>query len=220
MRDVVDVDAARSHIGGDQDVSLLAAEQLHDAVALSLFHAAVQRLCTVPMGVEGIGDLVDFEPRPAEYDRGLRILEVEDAPERGVFVLAGDEVGRLPHARHLAGRAFFARDCHALRVVQVPSRHGQDPRRHGGGEQGGLPRFRGAVENGVQILGEAHVEHLVGLVEHQDLERGQIQGLPPEMIQRTARRGDDDGRPPSQGPDLLFHRRPAVQRHHRQVGAF
>ena len=44
VREVLDVEAARGDVGGDQQVRLLRPEEPHHAIALPLHHAAVQRL--------------------------------------------------------------------------------------------------------------------------------------------------------------------------------
>ena len=64
--------------------------------------------------------------------------------------------------------------------------------RHRRGEQHGLAGVRGGVEQGLDVLDEAHVEHLVGLVEHDDLEVVQPQRAAVHQVDRPARRGDDD----------------------------
>ena len=52
-------------------------------------------------------------------------------------------------------------------LLQVPLGDRQDPRRHRRREQRGLPRLRRRLEDRVEVLGEAHVEHLVRFVEHE-----------------------------------------------------
>ena len=103
VREVLDVEAAGGDVGRDQQVGLLRAEQAHDAVALALHHAAVQRLAAVAVRVEGFDQRLDFHPGAAEHQRGDRILHVEDAGERRRLVRAVDDVGDLPDPRHLAG---------------------------------------------------------------------------------------------------------------------
>ena len=49
---------------------------------------------------------------------------------------------------------------------QVLAGHPVDPGRHGGREEHRLPLRRGVLQDRLDVLGEAHVEHLVGLVEH------------------------------------------------------
>ncbi len=67
----------------------------------------------------------------------------------------------------------------------------------------------------VDVFGKAHVEHLVGFVEHQDLEGAQIESAPPQVVERAARRRHDDVDAAAERADLLVHRRPAVKRARR-----
>src|SRR3954465_11944922 len=69
---------------------------------------------------------------------------------------------------------------------------GDDRARHGRGEEQGAAALGRRVEYLLEILSKAHVEHLVGLVEHDDLERGQIEGAALEMVAQPPRRADDD----------------------------
>ena len=167
--------------------------------------------------VEGLDQRFDFQPRPAEHQRRDRILHVENAGERRRLVRAIDDVGDLPDARHLAGGGFLARDRHARRILQVPIGNRQNPRRHRRREERRLARLGRRLQDGVEILGEAHVEHLVGLVEHEHLQRVELERAAPHVIERAARRGDDDVRAALERADLLMHRRAAVERQHRQA---
>src|SRR3546814_11707332 len=60
-----------------------------------------------------------------------------------------------------------------LLLVALGERH--DRLGHGGGEEEGAAAFGRAVENFLQILAEAHVEHLVGFVQHDGLEAGKVE---------------------------------------------
>ena len=70
-----------------------------------------------------------------------------------------------------------------------------------------------ARQDRVEVLGEAHVEHLVGLVEHDDRHVVEPQAAPVEVIDRPARRRDDDVDPAAQAAQLLADRLAAVDRH-------
>ena len=195
------------------------AEHLHHAVALPLLHAAVQRLRAMAVRLQRLDDRLDFEARPAEDQRGGRILHVEHAIERRRLVRARDDVGDLPHAGQLAGRRLLARDRHARRILQVPLRDRQDPRRHRRREQRRLPRLRRRLEDRVQILGEAHVEHLVRFVQHQHAQVRELQRAALDVIQGASRRGDDDAGAAFERADLLRDRRAAVDRQHGDAEA-
>ena len=90
--------------------------------------------------------------------------------------------------------------------------------RHGRGEQRGLPRRRRGGEDGLEIFGEPHVEHLVGFVEDHHLERGQVQRAASQVIERAAGRGDHHLDAALQRANLLVHRRAAVDGYHREPG--
>ncbi len=80
----------------------------------------------------------------------------------------------------------------AQRVLLVALGERDDRARHGGREQQRAARVRRGVEDLLEIVAEAHVEHLVGLVEHDDLEPGQVERAALEMVAQAAGRADDD----------------------------
>ena len=174
VREMLDVESARRDIGRNQQVAFCGAKKSHDAVALLLHHAAVERFGAVSVSTARFDERFHFEPRPAEHERRHRIFHVENPLERGRLLSPADDVGHLPHAGHLAWRGFFAGDGDARRLLQVAFRNRQDARRHRRREQRGLTRFRRGLKNGIEILGEAHVEHLVGFVEHQHAQAIQL----------------------------------------------
>ena len=51
------------------------------------------------------------------------------------------------------------------RVAQMPMRNGLNARRHCGGKQRRLFGSRRLFEDGLEIFGKTHIEHLVGFVE-------------------------------------------------------
>lgn len=60
-----------------------------------------------------------------------------------------------------------------------------------GREQRGLTRFGRRRQQGLEILGEAHVEHLVGLVEDDDLDVLEMDAAALDVIHRATGRRDD-----------------------------
>ena len=76
VREVLDVEPARRHVGRHEQVGLAAAKQLHHAIALALFHPAVERLRAAPVRVQRFDDRLHLEPRPAEHYRRRRVLHV------------------------------------------------------------------------------------------------------------------------------------------------
>jgi len=85
--------------------------------------------------------------------------------------------------------------------------------REGGSRRRGPSACRPASpRDGFQILGEAHVQHLVGLVEDQYAERRQLERAAAQVVERASRRGDDDVHAAAERADLRAHGRAAVDR--------
>jgi hypothetical protein len=112
-----------------------------------------------------------------------------------------------------------ARDAHRHRVLEVLGGDAGDAWRHGGREERGLPLGRRGVEDLVQVLLEAHVEHLVGLVEHEDLEVLELERAAADVVERAAGRGDHHVDAAAQGAQLLLHGGAAVHGQHRDAEA-
>jgi hypothetical protein len=143
----------------------------HDPVALLLAHAAVQALGAVAAAVQRLGQLVDLDAGAAEHDGAAGGLDVEDATERSRLVVARHDVGALADPGGLAGLGVSALDVDAHGIGEVALGETVDARRHRGREQHGLAVAGVASRIALDVLGEAHVEHLVGLVEDHDLDQ-------------------------------------------------
>src|SRR3712207_8820548 len=59
-------------------------------------------------------------------------------------------------------RSHLPGDLDAQRVAQVPPGHAVEPARHGGAEEHRLALLGHLLQQRLEVLGEAHVEHLVG----------------------------------------------------------
>src|SRR3546814_4096735 len=53
-------------------------------------------------------------------------------------------------------------------------------------------RFGGAIEDFLEVVAKAHVEHFIGFVEDGDAERGEVERPTFEVIAQAPRRADDD----------------------------
>ena len=87
-------------------------------------------------------------------------------------------------------------------------------RRHRRRKERRLTRFRHRLENRLEIFGEAHVEHLVGFVEHDHLHGLETQRLSADVIERASGSRDDDVDAALERAQLLLHRLSAVDRQH------
>ena len=91
-----------------------------------------------------------------------------------------------------------------------------DLRRDRRAEQRQLLVLRRAGQDRLDVLGEAHVEHLVGLVEYDEAQPAQVEGALLEVVHHPARRTDHDVHAAAQGDELHAVPLPAVHREHVQ----
>ena len=80
---MLDVEPARRDVRRHENVQGAVAEAVHHAVALVLRHAAVERRGVVAVAGELLGEVLDLAARAGEDERRGRVLEVEDATQRG-----------------------------------------------------------------------------------------------------------------------------------------
>ncbi len=93
----------------------------------------------------------------------------------------------------------------AVRVALVAPRQGDDVLGQGGGEQERAAVFRRGVEDELQILAEAEIEHLVSLVEHHDAHLGGVEAPALQVVAQAARGADHDMAAIGQRPLLPAH---------------
>ena len=122
--EVVDVDAAGGHVGGDQKGKCRPLEVLHYPGPLGLGHAAMDPLGRVAPPDEGIGQFIDHPLRVAEDDAALHVVEVDDADERVELRVVPDLVVDLIHQRRSAHR--LLRDLDGGGVVRMFADEGLD----------------------------------------------------------------------------------------------
>ncbi|HEX2705524.1 MAG TPA: DEAD/DEAH box helicase, partial [Candidatus Lustribacter sp.] len=196
-RDVVDVDTARGDIGGDEDGERAGAEGPEDAVARALVEAAVQRgrqdallaqLHRDPVGAE-LG--ADEDNRPTE--------PVGDLGGKGLLVLRVDEQDVVLHRGHRGGDV-VGRVGH--RVGQVARDDLVDALVQRCREEQPLTTGGDLVHDRRNLGHEAHVSHMVGLVEDGDAHVPEVDSLALDEVDGPTGRRDEQVDPAVQCRDL------------------
>ena len=171
---VVHVQSAGGDIGCHQQLQVADAELLHHGVALRLAQFAVQGVGVVALLHQFVGYLLRLLAGAAEDDGVYLRVVVHDALQGGVFVLGMHAVG---YVVHVGGAFVLASDGDFLGIVQVVLRDAGYLGAHGGGEEQRVALLRHIGEDGVDAVGEAHVQHLVRFVHDDVLDGGERYGL-------------------------------------------
>ncbi len=203
MADAVDVDAAGRDVGRDQGADLAGAELGEHALALALRLVAVDRLGGDAGLVEAAHDLVGAVLGAGEDERALDGLAAQQVGQHRGLAGAVDMDDAL---RHPLDRRGGRRDGDLHRIAQHLPREVGDLLRHGGGEEQRLPLGRKLRHDLADVMDEAHVEHPVGLVEHQEADMAEAQRVALHEIEQASGGRDQHVDAVHQRAHLASHR--------------
>ena len=198
-----DIDAAGGHIGGHKDSQPAVPEVLHDLVAFLLGEVAVEAVHREAQTGQLVGQGSGIELGIAEHHDPLVALANDDLCQVGQLVAAGG----LQHVLGDLGLALLPglNDVHDLAA-------------DGGGEHGQAFAGLHQLNDMPHILIKAHVQHLIGLVQHHLGHMGQIDAVVLIVVHQAARGGHHDLAALGQTPGLLFHVGTAVHAGHLHFG--
>ncbi len=214
--DVVDVDAAGGHVGGHQHVDVAGAERLEGLLAGDLVQVAVHGADLEAALAELVGDLLRGALGAGEDHRGAATAGLQQPADQLDLVQRVGAVGELVGGG-VHGRGLRRLGADVRRLVHEGAGQRDDRVRHRRREQHRLPGLGDLAQDAFDVGQEAEVEHLVGLVEHQDGDSAQLQVALLGQVEQPARGADDDVGARAQRVDLRLVGAPAVDRHHGQL---
>ena len=182
------VDAASGHVGGDQHAQLTAAQALQHAVAATLRHATVQGGHGVTHVSQAVGQDVGVALRAGEDHGLIDGLVGQQMVQQLVLVLQAvgqvqtlfDVVMAVGVRRHFDGHGIAGQTRSQLAHVTGKGR----------AEHQGLTLGRGALDDGFDVIDEAHVQHAVGFVQDQHFQVVEHGRTGVQVVEQTARGGD------------------------------
>ena len=137
--------------------------------------------------------------RRAEYERARRVGVAEHVHDRVLALARGDEVRAV---RDVGVRLAGGRRGDARGLARVALRELDDRARERRREEHGPPVRRRGAEELLQLLPEAHVEHLVRLVEDEGAQRREIERAALQVIDQPSGGPDHDVHALAEGPRL------------------
>ncbi len=203
-----DVQPARGDVGRYQHRAAAVGEADQHLIAFALFQVAVQRqrddALRLQLGEQRAALLLGV----AEGQRAHWPVVAQQLAHGGEALLVLDLVEALADGRG----AVLLGQRHFLRLAQETPRQPGDAFGIGGGEQQRLPLGRATLGDEHDVIVKAHVEHAVGLVEHQRVQRIERQAAALQVIHDAPRRADDDMRAVLQAVHLRPHGGAAAER--------
>lgn len=203
------VQTPSGYVGCYQHIDAAVAELAHNGVALVLRQVAMEAVCGITAFLQRFGQFVYTALRAAEYNRQLRRFHIEETAQRlELLTLRNLDVGLVDQrCAHM-----LRNDGYMLRILQELGSQLLDVRRHRCGEQQGLAIFRYQLQDGLDIIHEAHVQHFIRFVQHDGLNIVKPDGLPVNVVKQSARCADNNLRLLFQSANLPAYILSAVNR--------
>ena len=183
----VDVDAARGNVGRHQHARLAGLEIAERALAMALALVAVDGAGRHAGFIENFRDAIGAALGAREDERALYCAVGQQANQKVALALGVDEIGAL---RDAFGGGRDRRHFHAGGIVQHFACELGDLLRHGRREKQRLARLGQFRDNATDRHDEAEVEHVIGLVEHDDFRRIETQAAAFHMVEQATGRCD------------------------------
>jgi hypothetical protein len=196
-----DVEAARGHIRGHQVAELAFLELAEDAGAGGLGQIAMKEGGLEPRNGEFLGDFLGLGLGLGEDEGRAGIVQEEQVHQGAHLLVIRHDHGRMGDIGVHGGFAGLGQ-LDPDGILEEAAGEPRDGGGQGGREEEGLGALGDLGEDLLHVLQEAHVEHLVALIEDDHGDLRQVEGAAIQVIHDAARRAHHDGRAHLQGPQL------------------
>ena len=196
---IIYVQTTGSHIGSHQELNGMVAELLHGEVTLLLTQVAMQRLSIITILDELICNILSLQLGAAEDNCKDAWIEIHHALQGEILVLG---IYQIVDVVYMLSTLVARTHYDFLVVVQVVEGNLLDVLAHGSREEQGVSILRHVLEDGIDALREAHVQHLVSLIKHHVVHVLQLSHATINQIEQTARGSHDNLHTMLQGANL------------------
>ena len=211
VADPLNVKTTGSNICCDQNVETAVLKLVDRALALCLRDVTVDSCSRESACTELFSEFFSFVLGAHEHDHGLKLSDLKNAGQGVELVAVRDRQVTLGDIGIGTGLGL---DRDFLRLTQILAGDPANAVGHCGGKQCNLLVFRGVGENTLDVFLEAHVEHLVCFVQHEEAKIRDVQGTLFEVVDDTTRGADDDLRTAAKAGQLNAVGLATVDRQH------
>lgn len=167
MADVVDIQSAASHVGGDEDFEFSVTEGFHGLLSSGLVHVTVEAVHGIAAAAQISGEVIDQGLGLTEHDAVEVLGGVDQLTEHLRFVaLVGEEVNLLD----VFGEHLSAIDLNLAGIGEEPVCDLAHVRTHRCGKQPDAALSgRDLAQNRFEVVFESHGDHLIGFIQNNGL---------------------------------------------------
>ena len=185
------VDAPGGDVGCHTNPRPAVAQRLQSIIALALAVLTRERDGGKPAFDQRGVQVPDIVAGCAEQHRSFGLVEAQQVDHR-MLDLGRSDCDRL--IGNIAVTAILADSRDPQRIALVPPGERDDRLGHGRRKQQRAAGRRHRVEDFLEVFAEAHVEHLIRLVEHDGAHFGEVERAAFKVIAQPPRRADHDVR--------------------------
>ena len=207
MGEVVDIKSSCCHIGGNKQLHGMLPELLHRKVSLLLAQVTMECLCVVTVLYQLVGNFLCLHLCTAEDDGKYLRIEVHDTFQGKILV---SRVYHIIYMVYMFRTLVSASHYNFLVVVEIALGNPLHLLAHSSREQQGVTVGRHILEYLVDGVGETHIEHLVGLIEHHILYIVALHHPTVHEVDETAWRSNDNLHAMPERAYLRLYRRTTI----------
>ena len=189
VRQGVNINSARCDIGGHQHLQLVVLEAFQGAGPRVLALVAVDRVRLDSVALKLLRQTIRAVLGLGEHQHLLPVAALDEVREQRALAVP---VHRMHDLRYEFDRAVARGDFDGYRVAHEGAGQLANLLGKCRGEQQILAGGREQCQDATDVGNKSHVEHAVGLVEHEDLHLAQVDGALLNMIEQTPGCGDDN----------------------------